>query len=787
MLLEKIRQIINIYKKPEGNLQDIKQLLLNSSMLFLIIFGFIPVIIAIVEAVIFSQYISVFIYFTFYFLVLITFLYSKKITYNLKVINLLIAIYLIAIHNFIYWGVSGGGIPLMILFTILTTLLLGLNRGLRAIVFSTLPMCIVGFLMVNNIIEVKVDVLTISTSAISWLTAIGVMLMISFFSVLSFGLIEKNLLSSLKFNKEQAEQLKKSNQELTQDIKKRRKIEEELLKRIEVDMLLNNISTRFIQIELNNIDEEIQGALNEIGEKRELDSIFLSIFSEKSPEDSNYYEYSVSKKNNARSILKSISSNEMAKIKTYLVEKNCAYFDNLADIGQLKTVNEKAARFLILPLIIRSELIGIMGVKKQTGSNLKSENYILLKIINNIFANVIIHRRSVLEKSKIQEQLIQSQKLESIGNLAAGIAHDFNNLLTVIMGNADYLNYTLQIENKDTELVEDIIGASERAAELTKKMLLFSRKETMNFKPLNLNTCINDLKKILQRLIGENITINLDLEKELPLTRADKNNIEQVILNLASNAKDAMPQGGVFNLKTELLKIEEEMVPHMPYSRAGKFICLSISDTGAGMKEAVVKKIFEPFFTTKEVGKGTGMGLSVVYGIVKKHNGWVTVNSRINQGTQFNIFFPIFEKAVEEISTGKLKPIKYQNSLEANILFIEDNEAVLKYGCKILEEYGSNVASASSGSEAEKIWKLNPGQFDIVISDVILPDINGVELVKKLRVSERGTRILMISGYAGYNAKRKVLEDPDLHFLAKPFTNQEMIEKINQILEGSGY
>jgi len=390
-----------------------------------------------------------------------------------------------------------------------------------------------------------------------------------------------------------------------------------------------------------------------------------------------------------------------------------------------------------------------------------------------------------VEKNKIQEQLIQSQKLESIGNLAAGIAHDFNNLLTVIMGNADFLNYKLGREGEKEDLVEEIIKASQQAAELTKKMLIFSRKEAMDFQPLNLNSCLTDLRKILQRLIGENILISLSLSENIPAIRADKSNIEQLLLNLTANARDAMPAGGRFHITTGWLHINAETADQVQYSRPGDFVVLTVEDFGCGIDKAIVDKIFDPFFTTKEVGRGTGLGLSVVYGIVKKHGGWINVYSEPDHGTVFRIYFPVASPTEEHtFEMPEQKAIKLKN-IDAKILIIEDNPRVLKFCKTLLTDRKFTVLTADSGAAAETLWKQEKDTIDLVISDVILPDINGLELIEKLNIRQGNTQLLMISGYTGESVQEKIFKDKGLHFLSKPFTNEEFLAKIVELLNYS--
>ncbi len=395
----------------------------------------------------------------------------------------------------------------------------------------------------------------------------------------------------------------------------------------------------------------------------------------------------------------------------------------------------------------------------------------------------IAYCNNITDKKHLEAQLHQSQKLESIGNLAAGIAHDFNNLLTVIIGNSDLVRLKLKSHDELKDLLDDVISASEKASELTQKMLLFSRKGAMNFNPVNINECISNLKNILQRIIGENITIQTDLAPDIELVKADQNNIEQVILNIAANARDAMPDGGTLSITTKNVTITNKNQSIISHSVPGKYIVMSIEDEGIGMTQGIVNKIFDPFFTTKVVGKGTGMGLSVVYGIVKKHNGWINVYSEPGQGTAFKVYLPALkinspDMQVSQTNTNTINKIRNER-----VLVIEDNPAVLKFVANLLLEYGYMIEIAQNCKEAVAIIERKNYDFDLIISDVILPDGNGVDLINEFRKINENLRVLMISGYAGTRAREKIAGDGHIFFLSKPFSNGELLKKIDEVFE----
>ncbi len=386
------------------------------------------------------------------------------------------------------------------------------------------------------------------------------------------------------------------------------------------------------------------------------------------------------------------------------------------------------------------------------------------------------------EQRQLEKQLRQAQKLEAVGQLTGGVAHDFNNLLTIIMGHAQMMELTMEPGHPFSQNVNNIAKASKRAANLTRQLLLFSRKESMVFKPLDLNRVVHDLLKMLKRLIGEDISVETKLAKDLWTIEGDEGNLEQVITNLAVNTRDAMFGGGTFCLKTENRELSESEARQIPDAQAGKSVCLMASDTGTGMDKDTADKIFDPFFTTKEVGKGTGMGLSVVYGIVKKHEGWINVYSEIGKGTTFKIYFPAKAVSVEQ---KEHKEIQW-NQLQGNgerILFIEDEPDVRQFGKEILEQNGYQVDDTGEADQAIEQFKKRKGQYDLIVSDVVLPGMDGVQLVEKLHAIDASVPVIMSSGYTEERSQKAIIEDKNFPFVQKPFHIEQMLSTIKETLK----
>ncbi|MFA5793725.1 MAG: PAS domain S-box protein [Candidatus Brocadiia bacterium] len=385
--------------------------------------------------------------------------------------------------------------------------------------------------------------------------------------------------------------------------------------------------------------------------------------------------------------------------------------------------------------------------------------------------------RNITERKKLEHQLLQSQKMESIGALASGVAHDFNNILTAINGYAEITIEDIGKNHPSRESLEHIKDGVVRAANLTRQLLIFSRHDEFNAKPINFNALFDNLQNMLIRLIGENITIETKLSPDLAMIKADAGNIEQVITNLVINARDAMPQGGRITVKIENVTVDEEYCRLNMESSCGDFVRLSVTDTGTGMTKDVLKHIFEPFFTTKPHGKGTGLGLSVVYGIVKKHNGWINTYSEPGHGTLFNIYLPVYTGKEHPELTPKKPALEELKGAGQRILLVEDDVAILKMTEMVLSKAGYTVLGAPNGLEARRIFAQN--NIDLVLSDVILPDINGLELVAEFLQLKPGLPIILSSGYSRSGDE---IRNSKIPFLPKPYNIKDLLKIIKDTL-----
>ncbi len=390
-------------------------------------------------------------------------------------------------------------------------------------------------------------------------------------------------------------------------------------------------------------------------------------------------------------------------------------------------------------------------------------------------------KQTEVEKERIHAELIQAQKMEAIGTLTGGVAHDFNNLLTAIQGCSDMILIRTQETDPIYRDLKEIQIAADRAADLTRQLLLFSRKQPMEFAVINVNKTIENLLKMFHRLIGEDISISTSLAPDLLNVKADHGTIEQVIMNLAVNARDAMPDGGKLTIKTSNVTIDNAYSKSMPEARPGKFVRITVVDTGEGINEEILPHIFEPFFSTKGVGKGTGLGLSVVYGIIKQHEGWINVRSVKSSGTTFEIYLPGVRKKVDKLSDIRIPLHKFRGNGE-RILIVEDEISVRDFATIALSEYGYTIYSTSSVAEALDVFEREKGRFDLVLTDVVLPDRSGVDLVEELLTIKPGIKVLLSSGYTDQKSQWDKIQGKGLPFLQKPYTLATILQTVKEVL-----
>jgi two-component system, cell cycle sensor histidine kinase and response regulator CckA len=387
----------------------------------------------------------------------------------------------------------------------------------------------------------------------------------------------------------------------------------------------------------------------------------------------------------------------------------------------------------------------------------------------------------ISERKQLEQQLRKAQKMEAVGQLAGGIAHDFNNLLSVIIGYSEILLGRTGLDGKMYSQCEEIKKAGNRAASLTRQLLAFSRQQVLAPTVLNLNAVVVETEKMLRRLIGEDIELRTALDPTLGAVKVDPGQVEQIIMNLAVNARDAMPGGGKLVIETSNTDLDEKYAIHHPPFIAGRYVLLAVTDTGIGMDEETKKHIFEPFFTTKEIGKGTGLGLSTVYGVVKQSGGYIWVYGELGHGSVFKIYLPRVDQSVQQSRPSELAPEIHRGT--ETVLLVEDEESVRTLTRSLLEEGGYTVIEASSGTHALEVAGRHSGPIHLLLTDVVMPGMNGRELAQKMIANYPAVKVIYTSGYTGSFSSHEDLFDPGAILIQKPFSRTTLLRKVHDALD----
>ncbi len=398
-----------------------------------------------------------------------------------------------------------------------------------------------------------------------------------------------------------------------------------------------------------------------------------------------------------------------------------------------------------------------------------------------IFMGTQALARDISDHKRMEEQLRQSQKMEAVGLLAGGVAHDFNNLLTVILGYTDILLSIFPKNDVYHKNLKHIQESAISASQLTAQLLAFSRRQILEPKVVNLNTIVQKMESLLKRIIKENVKLEIILDKSLNNIKTDPLQMEQIIMNLTTNANDAMENGGKLVIETKNVSFDEEYVYENVGTKLGAHVHLSISDTGVGIDKKMLENIFEPFYTTKEMGRGTGLGLATVYGIIKQSGGNIWVDSATGKGSTFNIFLP---QCTEQLEDKKPSKIETENvSGSETIMVVEDQEDILELISMSLSQSGYDIIKASDGEEALKMSKNKNKPIHLLLTDVIMPNINGQELASRLLLTNPDIKVVFMSGYADDAIAQLGVLDIDKNFIQKPFSPIELVKKIKKILE----
>lgn len=425
---------------------------------------------------------------------------------------------------------------------------------------------------------------------------------------------------------------------------------------------------------------------------------------------------------------------------------------------------------------------GVLHNRKKNGELYwESATIAPLKSTDGVVTKYFAIKEDITEKRKLEEQLLQSQKMEVIGQLSGGIAHDLNNILTAIIGFSTLIEMKMSDDDPIRENLNHVIAASDRAAELTKSLLAFSRKQILNPQPVDINQIIGKSRKFMSRIIPENIEFKVLFKREELFVNADSGQLEQVLMNLVTNARDAMLNGGTLSIETDTVVIDSDYINAHGYGELGEYAEMTVSDTGVGMDSATCKKVFEPFFTTKEVGKGTGLGLSIVYGIIKQHHGYINVYSEPGNGTAFKIYLPLIKSAVVSILKSDDEVL---HGGEETILVADDDILVRQLLETVLRQYGYTVINAMDGSEAVERFKENPIGINLVILDVLMPKMNGKEVYEEIKRINPDIKVIFMSGYTREIINQQDVLEQHLEFLPKPLNPRQLLVRVRNVLDG---
>ena len=435
--------------------------------------------------------------------------------------------------------------------------------------------------------------------------------------------------------------------------------------------------------------------------------------------------------------------------------------------------------FVGIPLKVGTNVIGMLGLANRDGGY-PNDDIREMEKYGQTCALAIASAKAELDRKQAREQLRQAQKMEAIGQLAGGIAHDFNNLLTVINGYSTLLLQKITNNDQMRKEVEQILNAGERASTLIRQLLAFGRRQMLEPRLLNINTLIAGLHKILCRLIGENVTLSTKLAVDVGMVKADPSQIEQIIMNLVINARDALERGGTITVETANRYLDRDFVRKNGGSVAGDYVLITVRDTGMGMSEEIIGRIFEPFFTTKEQGYGTGLGLATVYGIVKQSNGYIQVQSVVGMGTEFRVYLPRVAETMNQNMGGDILPLTAERGATTGlILIVEDERAVLDLSAITLRTHGYDVLTAPGPQEALKLFERFSEKIDLLLTDVMMPSMSGPDMVQIMLAKRPDLKVVFMSGYTDERLSVSDFSEERLTFIMKPFNPASLVNLIS--------
>ncbi|RJO64824.1 MAG: response regulator [Myxococcales bacterium] len=580
------------------------------------------------------------------------------------------------------------------------------------------------------------------------------------------------------------------NRELKRQVEGRNRAQRVLREKISAQRFVAQLSSRFIHLPDEQVDAGVAGALGNLGSHVQADRVFVARLAKDGSRLVVIHEWSPPNVASPHALAGEIAVKalpnwigRLAQLEPIQAQQPFSAMEGqAAEAYFLQQRDVQAA--LWLPLASQGVFWGVLALEAVWQTRRWSSNEVtLVRMASEILVRALLHRDADKENFLLQAQLKQAQKMEAIGRLAGGMAHDFNNLLTGITGNVSLAMLDVQEGDPVRDALVEIREAADRAAGLTRQLLAFSRKQILSPKSLNLNTVVGNLQKMLRRLIGEDVALQILPCNELGLTFADPGQIEQAIFNLVVNARDAMPEGGRIAIETAEALFDEVYCQSHPYAKPGRYIRLSVVDTGTGMDAETVARIFEPFFTTKPKEKGTGLGLSMVWGTVKQHGGYIEVESQPATGTAFHLYFPRLDDQTTEESASVLQATDDLKTGSETVLVVEDEPVVREMNIKILRRLGYNVLAAKHGPDALTRCREYPAGIDLLMTDVVMPGMSGRQVAEQVKRLRPGIKILYASGYTENEITRHGVLETGVNFIAKPYDPYGLASKVRDVLD----
>lgn len=685
-----------------------------------VIFGGIVLFISLYRSFHYGWHITALLHIAMYLFAVFVLMFRHVIPVRLIISLMLGVMSLSIIQSFYITGLASEGIMTLVVLCIFSWFFMGIRGGIIAIIIGVLTVSLMGALICADIIKTDPEILEYISEPVTWTVQIALVLFYVIPLILAINYMRKNMIKSLAASREM-------NAQLQEEIKARTVVENNLRESEEkYKEVVENSLVAFYIIQdgffrfVNTRFCDITGyAHNEIVDT-------MSPFDLIYPDD----------RKKAEKLMKD-------------------FLRDQSDENEYELKMIKKDGSIINVKVLRNK-ISYDGRPGYFGTAV-----------------------DVTKEKVLEAKLTQAQKMEAVGTLAGGIAHDFNNILTALIGYGTILQMKMEDANPLRRYADQILSASEKAINLTQSLLTFSRLQPVTLKSVNINRAIQGTEKLLRRLITEDITLKTDLSPEQINILADSTQIDQILFNLVTNARDALPAGGVLKIGSRKVELDDEFIRVNGFGKKGRYALLSVSDNGIGMDEKTKNRIFDPFFTTKDIGKGTGLGLSTVYGIVKQNQGYITVHSEPAKGTDFDIYLPLVTGDVFDKDKAAVKPREGTES----ILVAEDNSEARSFIKDILEQYGYKVIEAEDGDEAINRFKDNEG-ISLIILDCIMPKINGREAYSAIKEIQPEVLTLFISGYSQEVLLSKGMIEPGIEFISKPFTPDELLRKIGELLAG---